>query len=410
MNTYKLFLDYTKSFLKWIVLSVIVGCAGGIIGSLFHISVDYVTELRQENTYLILLLPLGGITIAFMYNFFRSKGKIDTNCVIAAAQEDRKVPVVMMPLIFISTVITHFFGGSAGREGAALQLGGSLGYNVGRCFKLDKKDLHLIVMSGMSAVFSALFGTPLTAAIFALEVIAVGNIKYAGLVPCIISALSAYGIALLFGVSPVRFSNIIIHAVSVESAIKVVILAILCATVSIIFCVTIKKGEHYFEKFLPNGYLKSFVGGLIIVVLTFLLNTTDYNGAGMDVITRAIHGTARPEAFILKIIFTVITISAGFKGGEIVPTFFIGSTFGCVMAPILGLEPSFGAAVGFVSLFCGMVNCPIASIMLALEVFGADSILLFALACGVSFMLSGNFSLYDSQRIVFSKLRDEYVK
>ncbi len=407
--TYKSLNEYVKSFVKWIVISIIVGCAGGIIGSVFHLSVDYVTEVRQENGYIILLLPIGGLIITAMYSFFRSKGKIDTNCVIAAAQEDRKVPFVMMPLIFVSTVITHFFGGSAGREGAALQLGGSLGYNIGRCFKLDKKDLHLIVMSGMSGVFSALFGTPLTATIFALEVIAVGNIRYAGLVPCLVSALSAYEIAMLFGISPVRFGDIIIQAFSVESAIKVVILASLCAIVSIVFCVAIKKSEHYAEKFLSNSYLKAFVGGLIIVVLTFLLNTSDYNGAGMDIITRAIHGNARPEAFILKIIFTVITISAGFKGGEIVPTFFIGSTFGCVMAPVLGLDASFGAAIGFVALFCGMVNCPIASIMLALEVFGVESILLFALACGVSFMLSGNFSLYDSQRIVFSKLRDEYI-
>ena len=408
-STYKSLYEYVKSFVKWIVISVIVGCAGGTIGSFFHLSIDYVTEIRRENFYIILLLPFGGIVITAMYNFFRSKGKIDTNCVIAAAQEDRKVPFVMMPLIFLSTLITHFFGGSAGREGAALQLGGSLGYNIGKCFKLDKKDLRLIVMSGMSGVFSALFGTPLTATIFALEVIAVGNIRYAGLVPCLVSALSAYGIATLFGISPVRFENIIFQAFSIESAIKVVILASLCAVVSIVFCVAIKKSEHYAEKFLSNSYLKAFVGGLIIVVLTFSLNTTDYNGAGMDIITRAIHGNARPEAFVLKIIFTAITISAGFKGGEIVPTFFIGSTFGCVMASILGLDASFGAAIGFVALFCGMVNCPIASIMLALEVFGADSIMLFALACGVSFMLSGNFSLYDSQRIVFSKLRDEYI-
>ena len=408
-TTYKSLSEYVKSFIKWIVISIIVGCAGGIIGSVFHLSIDYVTEMRQKNLYIILLLPLGGIIITAMYNFFRSKGKIDTNCVIAAAQEDRKVPFVMMPLIFASTVITHFFGGSAGREGAALQLGGSLGYNIGRCFKLDEKDLHLIVMSGMSGVFSALFGTPLTATIFSLEVIAVGNIRYAGLVPCLVSALSAYGIAMLFGISSVRFEDIIIQAFSVESTIKVVILAALCAVISIVFCVAIKKSEHYAEKLLSNSYLKAFVGGLIVVVLTFLLNTTDYNGAGMDIISQAIHGNAKPEAFVLKIIFTAITISAGFKGGEIVPTFFIGSTFGCVMAPILGLDASFGAAIGFVALFCGMVNCPIASIILAMEVFGAESILLFALACGVTFMLSGNFSLYDSQRMVFSKIRDEYL-
>ena len=146
-----------------------------------------------------------------------------------------------------------------------------------------------------------------------------------------------------------------------------------------------------------------------IFLLTVVLRTTDYNGAGMDVITNAMNGQARPEAFILKIIFTAITIAAGFKGGEIVPTFFIGSTFGCVAGSLLGLNPGFGAAIGFVALFCGVVNCPLASIMLALEVFGADSILVFALACGVSFMMSGYYGLYGSQKIVYSKLEAKYI-
>ena len=187
------------------------------------------------------------------------------------------------------------------------------------------------------------------------------------------------------------------------------IFAILCALVSILFCPSIKYFTNLSKKRIPNSYLRAFLGGCLIVVLTILVRTTDYNGAGMDVISRAMEGIAKPEAFLLKIIFTVITISAGFKGGEIVPTFFIGSTFGCVVGGLLGLEPSFGAAIGFVALFCGVVNCPIASILLALEVFGSKSILIFAIVCGVSYMMSGYYGLYSSQKIMYSKLEAKYI-
>ncbi len=405
----KFSLEYIKSLFKWIIIAAVIGALGGVIGSVFHIGIDYATELRAENSYLIFFLPLGGLLIAAIYNIFRSKGHIDTNRVIEAVRENEKVPLVMVPLIFVSTIITHLFGGSAGREGAALQLGGSIGYNVGRLFRLNKNDLHIIVMSGMSSVFAALFGTPLTAAIFSIEVSSVGVLHYAALLPCIIASITAYQISLMFGITPVRFNSVIFGVVSIETMIKVIILAVLCAIVGIIFCTAINKCEFYMEKLVHNKYLRAVVGGVIIVLMTVLLNTYDYNGAGMDVVKRAISGEARPEAFILKIIFTAITISAGFKGGEIVPAFFIGSTFGCAISAVLGLDAGFAAAMGFTALFCSVVNCPLASIILSLEMFGSDGILFFAAVCAVSYMMSGYFGLYKSQKIVYSKLNDEYI-
>ena len=163
------------------------------------------------------------------------------------------------------------------------------------------------------------------------------------------------------------------------------------------------------EKLFKNKYLRAFVGAVVIVLLTLLVGTRDYNGAGMDIITRAISGEAKPEAFLLKILFTAVTIATGFKGGEIVPTFFIGSTFGCVASPLFGLDPTLGAAIGFIALFCGVVNCPVASIILSLEVFGPEGILFFAIACSVSYMMSGYFGLYESQKILYSKINDEYI-
>jgi len=401
--------EYTKAFLKWIIIAVLVGIIGGAVGSVFHISIDMVTDFRIENSFVIYLLPVGGIVIALIYHIFKSQGRIDTNRVLEAVREDEKIPLIMAPVIFISTVITHLLGGSAGREGAALQLGGSIGYNMGRVFGLGKRDMRIIVMSGMSAVFAALFGTPLTAAFFAIEVVSVGVMHYGAFVPAVFSALVASQIAKVFGLHPVHFNGVPFPEISIGVMAKVAILAVLCAIVSIIFCFAIDKCEHYGERFLKNRYLRTVVGAGLIVLLTVLVQCHDYNGAGMDIITNAIYGSAKYEAFILKMLFTVITIAAGFRGGEIVPTFFIGSTFGCVMGYALGLNPGFAAAIGFVALFCGVVNCPVASVILALEVFGGEAILIFAAAVGISYMMSGYYGLYKSQKIVYSKLDEHYI-
>ncbi|MBE7033417.1 MAG: chloride channel protein [Ruminococcaceae bacterium] len=408
-NSFICIVKYIIAFLKWVLIAIVVGIAGGLLGSVFHICIDRVTELRVEKSFLIYFLPVGGIVIAALYRLFSSKGTIDTNRVIKSVRRDKNVPLVMIPLIFISTVITHMLGGSAGREGAALQLGGSIGYNTGKALRLKKNDMHIIVMSGMSAVFAALFGTPLTATIFSLEVTNVGVLHYAGLLPCIISSVTASQVAKWFNLHPVHFSGIEFGNITWHLTLQVIFVAVICAVASILFCLAIKKSELLMDKLLKNSFIRAFAGGIVIVLLTMLVGTRDYNGAGMDVISRAIGGEALPWAFVLKIIFTAITIAAGFKGGEIVPAFFIGSTLGCVIAPIVGLSPALGAAVGFVALFCGVVNCPIASIILSLEVFGAEGILFFAIATAVSYMLSGYFGLYESQKISYSKIDDEYI-
>lgn len=396
-----------KTFLKWAALALLVGSVGGVTGSLFHICIDLVTEVREENGWVIYFLPLGGVVIAALYGL--SKKKLDTNRVINAISGDKSVPFVMAPLIFVSTVITHFLGGSAGREGAALQLGGSLGYNIGKLFKLSKNDIHLIVMAGMSAVFAALFGTPLTAMFFCLEVTSVGLMYYAGFLPCLISAFAGALVARLFGISPVRFELTEVFSLSLSGVARAVVIAIASALVCALFCKTIEYAERIFEKYIGNKYLRAIVGGALIVVLTLVLGTYDYNGAGMGVIEKALSGNALPSAFLMKIIFTAITIAAGFKGGEIVPTFFIGATFGCVLASLLGFPPQIGAAIGFIALFCGAVNCPVASVVLALEVFGEANLPILAIACGISYLFSGYGGLYKSQRIMYSKFETKFI-
>lgn len=399
---------YLFDFFKWILIAAVTGAAGGIVGVAFHTSVEKVTELRQEHSFIICFLPLGGIVIAALYKLCKLESE-GTDRVIDSIRSDKGVPFLLAPLIFVSTVITHLFGGSAGREGAALQLGGSIGCTVGKILKLNSKDMHLIILCGMSSVFSALFGTPLTATLFALEVISVGVFYYSGFIPCIVSSLIAYWISLLFGVEPVRFALTSLPEYSFSTFFKVGILSAVCALLSIVFCLLMHFSHKGAQKFIKDPFLRAFFGGVIIIALTYIFGT-DYNGAGMNIIERAVlEGKTEPFAFLLKMIFTAVTIGCGFKGGEIVPTFFIGSCFGCLLGNLLGLDGGFAAAIGLVTLFCSVVNCPVASIFLSIELFGADKLIYFAAACAVGYTLSGYFGLYSSQKIIYSKTKAEYI-
>jgi len=398
---------YAYTLAKWVAIGALIGVVGGIVGSLFHIGVDQGTHLREAHPWILFLLPAAGVLIEMIYRLFHLQGK-GTNAIIESVHFGEKVPILLVPAIFISTVLTHLCGGSAGREGAALQIGGGIGFSAGKALHLPEKELPLATLCGMAGLFSALFGTPLTATVFALEVISVGVLYYAGLIPCLTSALTAYWVAGLMGVSPTRFT-VVAPEINLYTLIAGIVLAILCAIVSIIFCRGLHAIEHLARKFVKNHFLRPIVGGCIIIALTLLLGTTDYNGAGMQVIQRAIDGQANPWDWIMKLLFTAITIGCCFKGGEVVPSFFVGATFGCWAATLLGFPAGFGAAMGLIGVFCGAVNCPIASAILSVELFGAQGLIFFAIDCTISYFLSGYSGLYSSQTILYSKFRAEFI-
>lgn len=403
-TVYKFF----SAFLKWLIIAGLTGAVGGVVGSVFNISVARATALREANPWLLFLLPAGGIVIAAIYHFTKMEN-VNTNTLIDSVHLGEKVPVILVPVIFLGTVITHICGGSAGREGAALQIGGGIGGSVGQLFRLDEKDMRLATLCGMSAVFSALFGTPLTAALFALEVISVGVFYYSGLVPCIVSAVTAYGVSRLFGIAPTRFI-VTFLPLNADLLWRVAVMAILCAIMSSVFCLVMHGMDFLAERYLKNKFFRAAIGGVIVLGLTWIVGTTDYNGAGVGPITDAIEkGIANPDAFLWKLLFTAISLGCGFRGGEVVPTFFVGATLGCVVGPILGIPAGFAAAVGLVAVFCGAVNCPIASIVLSIELFGSVELTYFAVACGIAYMLSGYFGIYRSQKILYSKIRPEYI-
>ena len=400
-------LTYAAALVKWMTVGALVGGVGGLVGSLFHLGVNYATGVREAHPWVLYLLPVGGLVIVCLYRITKMEGK-GTNAVIESVHFGREVPIWLVPLIFIGTVITHLCGGSAGREGAALQIGGGIGYGTGRLLHLGEKDLPLATLCGMSGVFAALFGTPLTATVFALEVISVGVLYYAGLIPCITASMVGFLVSRLMGIAPTRFT-VTTPALNGWTMLLVVILALLCALVSILFCRGLHLAEHLAEKYFKNAYVRILAGAAVIVAITLLLGTTDYNGAGMHIIEQAVAGQASPRAWLWKLLLTVVTIACGFKGGEVVPSFFIGATFGCVVGAFLGLDPGFAAAVGLVAVFCGAVNCPLASVILSVELFGSGDLLYFAMACAISYLASGYCGLYSSQTILYSKLRAEFI-
>ncbi len=396
-------------FIRWGIFSAFVGLFVGAFSTLFAFCLRQVTAFRTENPWLILCLPLAGVVIVFLYGLFRYKNDKGTNMVLSSIHAEAEVPFRMAPLIFISTIITHLFGGSAGREGAALQLGGSIGQMLGKIFRFDEKDQRIVVMCGMSAAFSAIFGTPIAASIFSMEVVSVGVMYYAALVPCVFSSLVASKFATHMGIGPNVFKIRHMPLFEIIPSLKIIGLALCCAALSVIFCMALHSLGDLYRKRLKNPYVRIIVSSLMIILLTIILQTDDYMGAGVPVIQRAINGETDPLAFVWKIVFTALTLEAGFKGGEIVPSFFVGATFGCLFGHILGISPSLCAAVGMMSVFCGVTNCPITSMLIAFELFGYHGVPFFLLGISVSYLMSGYYGLYHDQTIVYSKYKTEYI-
>ena len=378
------------NLVKWLMIAVLVGCITGAASTLFSFVLKSVTNCRKENEWMFYLLPVMGLIIVYLYEKF---GKDDggTNQVLSTVRSQDDVPILSAPLIFISTALTHLAGGSAGREGAAIQLGGSIANQLGRWIHLDEEDRHVIVMCGMSAAFSALFGTPMAAAV-------------------LIASLVASGFAAGMGVTPETFHVVDIPKLTIETGLKMGAIAVGCAVISIVFCMVLNGVAGAYGRWFKNPYVRVVVGSCLVIGITLLLGTSDYMGAGAELIEKAVEeGQARPLDFFWKLVLTALTMRAGFRGGEIVPSFCIGATFGCVMGNWLGLSPSICAACGMTAVFCGVTNCPITSILIAFEMFGFKGVSFYLIAVSISYAASGYYGLYKDQTIVYSKYKAKYV-
>jgi len=398
--------SYLLAFLQWSAIGVLTGVLCGLVGAGFSKSIAFVTDLRAHNPWLVFLLPVFGVATVFLYKLCRVEG-LGTNQVFDSVRDENKITFKLAPAIFLSSVMTHLGGGSAGKEGAALQLGGSISSVICKLFRLDDKTRHILTMSGMGALFSAVFGTPLAACVFALEVVNVGHFCSAALFPSLVSSIVAFSVSSSLGTPAEKFLVSKLPEFNLDTMWRVAVIAIAAAIVSILFCAALHTASHLFDKLFKNAYIKAVVGGVLIIGLTALVGSFDYNGGGMNIIEHIFMDNNPPAfAFLLKLLFTALTVAAGFKGGEIVPTLFVGATLGGLLASILGLSLPLGAAVGMCALFCGVTNCPLATVFLGIELFGAEGMVFYAVAVAISFLMSGKYSLYSSQHFIYSKLNE----
>lgn len=395
--------NYVKAFFRWSVLGILMGVTGGVLGAVFHHALHFVTHVRLEHMWLIFLLPLGGLATVALYRLPPLRDNRGTNEIIDAALHGNSISPAVAVAIFLSTNLTHLFGGSAGREGAALQLGGSVACLLAKPFRLQGAKRRILIMAGMSAVFAGLFGTPLTAVFFCMEFGSVGTIFSPALLPCYTAAYIASQVSGALGVHAETFLLETTMAMNVANGLRLVALAMLVSLLGICMCWNWHKAEHLARDYIPNPYLRIALGGCVLIGMTLLAGDHRFNGAGMDMALEAVAGHADWYSFLVKVLFTAVTLAAGFKGGEIVPTFCVGATFGCLMGGLLGLDPGICGALGLVGLFCCVTNSPLAAIMLSVEMFGPANLYLFALVCVICFVLSGNSSLYSSQVIEYSK-------
>jgi H+/Cl- antiporter ClcA len=412
--------DHATSVFLWAAILLPMAVAVGTLCAAFLWSLDVVTQIRFDHPWLLFLLPVGGFSIGWLYHRLGRSVEAGNNLIVEQIHEPGGgIPLRMAPLIFLGTIVTHLLGGSAGREGTAVQLGGSLASAVARLFRLDPSGVRILLMAGIAAGFGAVFGTPLAGAVFALEVLAIGRVEYAALVPCLLAAVvgdltchawgihhGAYHIAAVAG----RTGDLIMQPVLLG---KTAIAGILFGLTSLMFAEANHRLGGWLKRSITYGPARPFVGGIAVIALVYALGTRDYLGLGVwsadphaPTIAGFFSGPVDSWSWLLKMLFTVVTLSAGFKGGEVTPLFFIGAALGNALAGLLDAPIDLFAGIGFVAVFAGASNTPLASTIMGMELFGASDAVPIAIACFTAYLCSGHSGIYLSQRIAVPKQRD----
>jgi H+/Cl- antiporter ClcA len=390
-----------RMLIKWTILASMVGVMSGIASALFLVSLQWATNFRLANTGLLYLLPLAGFGLGWLYHRFGKQAARGNNLVIDELHTNKTpIPLRMAPMVLLGTIITHLFGGSAGREGTAVQMASSLADWLRRVLNLSDEDRRLMIMAGISGGFGSVFGTPLAGFVFGLEVQHVGRMRYEGVIPCLVAAIVGDLTTRALGVTHSHYPTMATHDLDLGLLIRVALAGIIFGIVSLLF-IEVTHGIKYVAKqTIQYPPLRPVVGGLIVIGLTLLIGTQDYLGLSLPLIQRSLSGGDIPAlAFLLKLTFTAVTLGMGFMGGEVTPLFVIGSTLGVTVGKLLGVDPIFMAGIGFVAVFAGASNTPLACMLMGVELFGSGSILYLAIGCFVAYLASGHRSIYMAQRI-----------
>ncbi|WP_166239830.1 voltage-gated chloride channel family protein [Paenibacillus turpanensis] len=405
-NRKEQWITFMTTLTKWLFWGTLIGLAVGTTSAGLIFTNDALTNTREANGWLIFLLPIGGAVIGFLYRYFGDGSRAGNDLILEYIHDGKnRVPLRMGPIVFLSTFITNGLGGSTGREGAAIQMAGSISEAVYRLFRVAEADRRILLIAGISGGFGSAFGTPIAGVVFGMEVVALGRLRFDAVVPCFMASLVGHLTATLWGVQHEHHVIEQLPDYTVWTFTMIVLLSIGFGLISILYC-QIRHGIYHFSKtYMPNLIVRGFVGGLILIALVYVVGSRDYLGRGLPMVDQAFEGTVPAFAFFAKIVFTAVTMGTGFRGGEAIPLFFVGSTLGNALAPLAGFPVSFLAAVGLIAVFCGASQAPLACFLLSIELFEGKGTLFFFIACIVSYLCSGHHGIYPTQKMYEPKSR-----